>query len=156
MARCNGYYFPAYDRVTAELNEVEQRLVAPRHSFQAIWPVGGVSGQLRALGPVINVPVDPAVTLRRVVSMQIPRPLDPNMLGVFPVRLYRRMTYASPYLVAMVNEDRVRHAARFLEQQTLYRHYRITFNRNWTVVGNSAVENGSTELAAATTTSATA
>ncbi|KAJ2543071.1 hypothetical protein EV175_006009, partial [Coemansia sp. RSA 1933] len=66
MATCRGYEFAAPNPDVATLNEVEQHLVVARHPFQAIWPVHSATGQLRAMGPVINVLVSPGETTESV------------------------------------------------------------------------------------------
>ncbi|KAJ2553789.1 hypothetical protein EV175_002812 [Coemansia sp. RSA 1933] len=132
MATCRGYEFAAPNPDVATLNEVEQRLVAARHPFQAIWPVHGVSDKLRAMGPVLNVPVSLVETTESVFGAQIPQLLNSETLDVFIVRLFRRRFYRESYLEAAVNEEKARRSAAYLEQQPLYIRHSITFNPNWT------------------------
>ncbi|KAJ2554443.1 hypothetical protein EV175_002581 [Coemansia sp. RSA 1933] len=112
MATCRVYEFAAPNPDVATLNEVEQRLVAARHPFQATWPVHGAIGQLRAMGPVINIPVSPSETTESCV--------------------YSDGGSTACHIEAAVNKERVRRSAAYLEQQPSYVKHGITFNPNWT------------------------
>ena len=131
----NGMQFPKKPSFFY-LNELECRLLAPRHAFQKLMqaPRGK---QLKITGNIVNVSADVVST----VSM-LPRLL--NETSTIKVNLKRRLQYKSSALSQNIRPQKVAEAAKWLiNNGDLYKAEGISFNDTWLEGTSSIVFNGS-------------
>ena len=108
-----------------DLNELENRLVAPRLAFQKIMqaPRGK---QFKINGNVVNVPADITSTVNKL-------PRLPHESGTIKIQLKRRLQYKSSALSLNVRPHKVLQAAAWLASNSaLYREQGIALDPNWT------------------------
>lgn len=101
---------PVIDKEIEDLNRVEERIIAPNHVFQTIWPVMGPHGQYKTKGAIVNVPV----MIDTTVS-SLPRPSDDT--NMIHLRIARKLEYKNDYMSGFVRLRKVYNAAN--TQETL-------------------------------------
>lgn len=108
----NDLMLPVIDKEIEDLNRVEERIIAPNHVFQTIWPVMGPQGQYKTKGAIVNVPV----MIDTTVS-SLPRPSDDT--NMIHIRIARKLEYKNDYMSGFVRLKKVYDAAKKIVEKPL-------------------------------------
>ena len=122
ITKCKNFY------ELQDLNNLEQRLVAPRLPFMQIRLLG-FEQQWTVRGNVVNVENDLNTCMKC-----LPRRFDDA--SVVQVKLMRRMHYNKPYIHEKISPAKVVKAMRYLLKTPLYVEDGVSWNDEWDSLQN--------------------
>lgn len=114
----NGFVYPPKPSSLPRLNDVEERMVAPRIPFMNIRRLTHEAGQYGIRGQVINVPIDVQQTVK-----SLPRSV-PNDAAIH-VHLKHRLLAKPVYKAGVVTNNKVYAWLEYLVETPLYRFYGV-------------------------------
>ncbi|KAH9372192.1 hypothetical protein HPB48_019227 [Haemaphysalis longicornis] len=129
----NGFVYPPKPSSLPRLNDVEERMVAPRIPFMNIRRLTHGAGQYGIRGQVINVPIDVQQTVK-----SLPRSV-PNDAAIH-VHLKRRLLAKPVYKAGVVTKNKVYAWLEYWWRQPLYRFYGVEIQ--WEELGRIPEEAG--------------
>jgi hypothetical protein len=120
----NGFAFHSVPKELKQLNDVEERLCAPRIAYLRIRSLG-YDEQSGLRGNLVNVEFD----LNQTTELIMPRPLEKEH-SVY-LKLMRQSHYNNPYRAGIVSPEKVRNAIARLEKLPLYKKLNIKLSTSW-------------------------
>ena len=111
IALCRGLMFLELPPELTGLSAIEQRLVSPRHEFMNIRSLGR-ERQQGLHGMVVNIPINTEQSVN-----QLPRKFSQSQ--TIQLQLFRKLSYAKPYLYETIRPRVVLEAARYLSTTEL-------------------------------------
>ena len=130
-----GLTFPEIPPELSGLTVIEQRLVSPRHEFMNIRSLGR-ERQHGLHEMVVNVPID----IDKTVS-QLPRTFLQSQ--TIHLQLFRKLSFAKPYLYETIRPNVVLEAARYLSTTEIFKLEKVVVSEDWV---NSVTRTGSSNV----------
>ena len=123
IALCRGLMFPELPPELTGLSTIEQRLVSPRHEFMNIRSLGR-ERQQGLHGMVVNIPINTEQSVN-----QLPRNFSQSQ--TIQLQLFRKLSYAKPYLYETIRPRVVLEAARYLSTTELCKQQKVVLSEEW-------------------------
>ncbi len=122
LALNGGLAFPLVNQLILNLNDLEERLIAPRIAFMKIKPLKKYyDKQLSIIGNVVNVPVD-----HNVIVRALPRQFSET--ETIQIKFMRRLEYQKPMMFDKISPFKVYSALLYLTKKELFKRNNIKIN----------------------------